>query len=294
MTPAFDPIAARLYDRRRLQRWIDQWLDEDCGHGDLTTEIMIAPEAEGRFAVTARQPFTLAGLEIAEAVFRRVNPARADEIEWAAEAADGEQVAPGAVLARVAGPARLILTGERVALNLLQHLSGVATLTAAFVEAVSGTGVAVADTRKTTPGLRGLEKYAVRCGGGRNHRLGLDGGIMLKDNHIAVAGGIGPAVAKARAAAPLLTKIEVECDRLDQVDAALEAGADVIMLDNMNNADMTEAVARVGGRALLECSGGVTLQTIRGKAETGVDVISVGRMTQAAAAVDIGLDADAG
>lgn len=276
-----------MYDRRGVESLIDQWLAEDIGHGDLTTEIMIDADASGAFALNARQDLTVAGLEIAGLVWRR----RDDRVSFEPAARDGETAVKGALLARVEGPAQPILTAERVALNVLQHLSGIATLSAAYVAEIKGTGAALVDTRKTTPGLRVLEKHAVVCGGGRNHRLGLDGGIMLKDNHIAVSGGIAAAVARARAQAPLLTKIEVECDRLDQVDEALAAGADVIMLDNMNNDDMREAVGRIAGRALVECSGGVTLETIRGKAETGVDVISVGRITQSAPAVDIGLDA---
>lgn len=276
-----------MYDRRSLDALIDAWLDEDVGHGDLTTEIMIDRSATGAFALTARQPFVVAGLEVALAVFRRLDPA----LDIAAACEDGARLDKGAVLARIEGRAQPILTAERVALNILQRLCGVATLTAEYAAAIEGTGAVLVDTRKTTPGLRMLEKHAVVCGGGRNHRLGLDGGVMLKDNHIAVAGGLAAAVAHAKAQAPLLTKIEVECDTLDQVDEALAAGADVIMLDNMSNADMSEAVRRVGGAALLECSGGVTLETIRAKAETGVDVISVGRITQSAPAVDIGLDA---
>ena len=264
-----------MYDRRTVLHLIDQWLDEDIGHGDLTTEIMIDADAEGAFALNAREELTLAGLQVAADVFRRVDA----RIAFDAATEDGARVAKGAVLARIAGPARPILTAERVALNILQRLSGIATLTAAYVKEIEGAGATLVDTRKTTPGLRMLEKHAVACGGARNHRLGLDGGIMLKDNHIAVAGGLKQAVARARAHAPLLTKVEVECDRLDQVDEAVAAGADVIMLDNMSNAQMREAIGRIKGRAVVECSGGVTLETIRGKAETGVDVISVGRIT---------------
>ena len=267
---------------------IDLWLAEDVGHGDLTTQLMVPPEANARFAINAREPLTLAGIEVAARVFARVDPSVAVRMELR----DGETVAAGTRLAAVEGRAQAILTAERTALNILQHLSGIATLTAAYVAAIEGTGARLADTRKTTPGLRGLEKYAVRCGGGQNHRLALDGGVMLKDNHIALAGSIDAAVQLVRRDAPLLTKIEVECESLEQVAEAVEAGADVIMLDNMADAAMREAVALVAGRALVECSGGVRLETIRAKAQTGVDVISVGRITQSAPACDIGLDAD--
>ena len=267
---------------------IDLWLAEDVGHGDLTTQLMVPPEANARFAINAREPLTLAGIEVAARVFARVDPSVAVRMERR----DGETVAAGSRLAAVEGRAQAILTAERTALNILQHLSGIATLTAAYVAAIEGTGARLADTRKTTPGLRGLGKYAVRCGGGQNHRLALDGGVMLKDNHIALAGSIDAAVQLVRRDAPLLTKIEVECESLEQVAEAVEAGADVIMLDNMADAAMREAVALVAGRALVECSGGVRLETIRAKAQTGVDVISVGRITQSAPACDIGLDAD--
>lgn len=276
-----------MYDRRRLRRMIEDWLDEDVGFYDLTTEIMIPAGARGRFVYNAREPLVLAGLEAAAMAHQALDP----DVAFTASFADGDRVEPGAAIAVVEGDARAILTAERVALNLVQRLSGVATLTAAYAAEIADFRAVLVDTRKTTPGLRVLEKHAVVCGGGRNHRLGLDNGVMLKDNHIALCGGVAEAVAKARAAAPLLTKIEVECDRLDQVSEALAAGADAIMLDNMSNEAMRQAVALVAGRALLECSGGVRLDTIRAKAETGVDVISVGRITQSAPAVDIGLDA---
>ena len=197
----------------------------------------------------------------------------------------------GEPLARVHGPAQGILTAERVALNILQRLSGIATETARYVAEIGNHRACLVDTRKTTPGLRMLEKHAVQCGGARNHRLGLDSGVMLKDNHIAVAGSIAAAVERARAAVPILTRIEVECDRLDQVDEALAAGADTILLDNMPLEVMRTAVARVGGRVPLEASGGVRFERIRAIAETGVDFISCGRLTQGSPAVDIGLDA---
>ncbi len=275
-----------LIDRRKLEKLIDLWLDEDCNYFDLTAKIMVDDGAVASFAMNAREPVVLSGLPVAEMIFRRLDP----DCRFEASGRDGDRIAAGATFATVSGNAQALLTAERVALNLVQRLSGIAGLTADYVREIEGTGAFLVDTRKTTPGLRMLEKYAVTCGGGRNHRLGLDNGIMLKDNHIAVAGSIAAAVARAKAHAPVLTKIEVECDRLEQVREALEAGADVIMLDNMSNAEMREAVAFVAGRVPLECSGGVRLETIRGKAETGVDFISVGRITQSAPCVDIGLD----
>jgi len=199
-------------------------------------------------------------------------------------------VEAGKILMFVSGRAREILTAERNALNLLQHMSGIATLTARYVEAIDGTGCQLLDTRKTTPGLRMLEKHAVTCGSGRNHRLALDSGLMIKDNHIAVCGGLTQAIRKAKARVPALTRVEVECDRLDQLEEALAAGADMLLLDNMSPDMLRQAVKIVGGRIPLEASGGITLETIRSKAETGVDYVSVGRITQSAPAVDIGLD----
>ncbi len=273
-----DPMAldARLRD----------FLQEDIGHVDLTATLMVDEAMTGRFEMRAREPMTIAGLAVAARVFSLYDAG----IDIERLAADGQTVPEGAVLMRLQGPARSLLTVERTALNLIQHLSGIATLTARYVERIAGTGAQLVDTRKTTPGLRALEKHAVACGGGRNHRLGLDSGVMLKDNHIAVCGGIAEAVARARSRVPVLTRIEVECDRLDQVEEALAAGADVIMLDNMPVETMRRAVELVDGRVPLEASGGVRLETIRDIAETGVDFISVGRITQSAPAVDIGLD----
>lgn len=275
-----------MYDKRRIAKLIELWLDEDVAYYDLTAQIMVERGTQATLAYNAREPFVLAGIEIAGMVHRRLDP----ECRFDVRVADGTTVAKGAMLATISGDAQAILTGERVALNIMQRLSGIATLTAQYVKEIAGTSARLIDTRKTTPGLRMLEKYAVTCGGGRSHRLGLDNGIMLKDNHIAVCGSIANAVARAKASAPILTKIEIECDRLEQVAEALAAGADVIMLDNMSNEEMREAVAKVAGRVPLECSGGVRLDTIRGKAETGVDYISVGRITQSAQCVDIGLD----
>ena len=275
-----------LIDMRRVERLIDLWLDEDSNYFDLTARIMVDDDAVATFAMNAREEVVLSGLPVAARIFRALDP----DCSFETSHRDGDRVPAGTTIATVTGDAQALLTAERVALNLVQRMCGIAGLTADYVREIEGTGAVLVDTRKTTPGLRMLEKYAVTCGGGRNHRLGLDNGIMLKDNHIAVAGSIAAAVARAKAHAPLLTKIEVECDRIDQVREAFEAGADVIMLDNMENDAMRDCVAWIGGRVPLECSGGVRLDTIRAKAETGVDYISVGRITQSAPCVDIGLD----
>ncbi|MCX7323028.1 MAG: carboxylating nicotinate-nucleotide diphosphorylase [Hyphomicrobiales bacterium] len=275
-----------MYDRFATERLIDLWLREDIGACDLTVQVMIEESEMGAFRMNAREPMVLAGLDVAAAVFRRYEPA----LSVAVSAKDGDRVAKGATLLLVKGPARGILTAERTALNIVQRLSGIATETARYVDAISGTRARLIDTRKTTPGLRMLEKHAVTCGGGLNHRLGLDNGVMIKDNHIAVCGGVAPAVERARKKLPVLTKIEVECDRLDQVREAVAAGADVIMLDNMSITDMREAVAYIDGRAKVEASGGIRIDTIRAIAETGVDYISTSKITQSAPAVDIGLD----
>lgn len=275
-----------LLDLRRINQLIDLWLDEDVNYYDLTAKIMVDDDAVAKFGMNAREPIILSGLKIAEMVFKKMDPDCSFETNYK----DGDRVEKGETFAVITGNAQALLTAERVALNLVQRMCGIAGLTAQYVDAIKGTGVTLLDSRKTTPGLRMIEKYAVVCGGGRSHRLGLDNGIMLKDNHIAVAGSITAAVQRAKAYAPMLTKIEVECDRLEQVEEALASGVDVIMLDNMSNEDMAKAVEMVGKRIPLECSGGVRLETIRAKAETGVDYISVGRITQSATCVDIGLD----
>lgn len=275
-----------LLDLRRIDKLIDLWLDEDVNYYDLTAKIMVDDDARAKFGMNAREDIILSGLKVAEMIFRKLDP----DCTFETDRKDGETVKAGETFAVITGNAQALLTAERVALNLMQRMCGIAGLTAQYVKEIEGTGAILLDSRKTTPGLRMLEKYAVTCGGGRSHRLGLDNGIMLKDNHIAVAGSIAAAVKRAKSFAPMLTKIEVECDRLDQVTEALEAGVDVIMLDNMSNDDMREAVRMVAGRIPLECSGGVRLDTIRGKAETGVDFVSVGRITQSATCVDIGLD----
>jgi nicotinate-nucleotide pyrophosphorylase (carboxylating) len=275
-----------MLDLFTVGRLIDLWLAEDIGHGDLTSLAMIDADARGAFHMNARQPLTLAGIEVAAACFRRYDP----QIDIELGAADGQRLASKARLMTVAGRAQSVLTVERTALNIVQHLSAIATETARYVDAIAGTRAKLIDTRKTTPGLRMLEKHAVVCGGGANHRLGLDGGVLIKDNHIAVAGSIVKAVERARSRVPTLVKIEVECDRLDQVREALDAGADIILLDNMTLDEMREAVRLVNGRIPLEASGGVRFETVRAIAETGVDYISTSKVTQAAPAVDIGLD----
>lgn len=275
-----------MYDKFNVLRLIDQWLAEDIGHVDLTAQLMVDPRATATFHMNAREPLIVAGAEVAATVFSRYDSAVAVELR----VRDGDAIGKGAVLAVVSGPAQSLLTVERTALNIVQRLSGIATETARYVRAIAHTSARLLDTRKTTPGLRMLEKHAASCGGALNHRLGLDSGIMLKDNHIAVCGGIAGAVRRARERAPALTMIEVECDRLDQVGEAAAAGADVIMLDNMSIPDMAEAVRLVAGRAKLEASGGIRLETIAAIAETGVDFISTSRPLQSAPAVDIGLD----
>ena len=266
---------------------IDRALAEDIGFCDLTSELVIPAEARAELVLNARQDIVAAGLDVAARVFRR----RVPECRVELRVKDGERVKAGAAMGRVEGPARGLLAVERTALNFLQHLSGIATLTAQYAERVAGTRAVLIDTRKTIPGLRALEKHAAHLGGARNHRLRLDDGVLIKDNHISVCGSLSAAVGRARAGAPVLTKIEVECDTLDQVREAIEAGADMILLDNMGLEDMRQAVALSGGRIPLEASGGVRLENIRAIAETGVDFISVGRITQSAPAVDIGLDA---
>jgi nicotinate-nucleotide pyrophosphorylase (carboxylating) len=262
-------------------------LAEDLGRaGDLTSQACIDPGARLSAAFAARQSGVIAGLACARLAIAALDPAARFETLIG----DGETAQLGAVLARVEANARALLGAERVALNLLSRLSGVATLTAAYVEAVSGTAVAIVDTRKTTPLLRTLEKYAVRCGGGANHRFGLDDAILIKDNHIAACGGVGEALRRARAGVGHMVRIEIEVDTLDQLSEALEQGPDVIMLDNFGLENLAMAVALTRGRAILEASGGVSLSTVRAIAQTGVDLISVGALTHSAPVLDIGLD----
>jgi nicotinate-nucleotide pyrophosphorylase (carboxylating) len=275
-----------MYDTFQTDRLIDLWLAEDIGYCDLTAQVMIEPHETGAFVMNAREKLIVAGIDVAVRIFKRYDPS----LDVSVHVKDGDTIEKGTIMLTVRGNARSVLTAERTALNIVQRLSGIANLTAEYVAAVAGTRARLIDTRKTTPGLRMLEKHAVTCGGGLNHRLGLDNGVMIKDNHIAVCGGIAKAVERARRQLPVLTKLEVECDRLDQVREALEAGVDVIMLDNMSVADMAKAVDMVGGRTKLEASGGISLATIGEIAKTGVDYISTSKINQASSCVDIGLD----
>lgn len=276
-----------MIDPLVVAKIIDAALEEDIGFCDLTSELVIPRNASADLALNARHEMVIAGIDIAGQVFKR----RVPECRFEKFVDDGARVHAGTRLAVVSGPAQGLLTAERTALNLLQHLSGIATLTAQYADRIRGTKAVLIDTRKTTPGLRALEKHAAQMGGARNHRLRLDDGVLIKDNHIAVCGSIKAAVERAQAGCPTLTKIEVECDTLGQVHEALAAGADCILLDNMSLDELRKAVRIVGGRVPLEASGGVRLETIRGIAETGVTFVSVGRITQSAPAVDIGLDA---
>lgn len=263
-------------------------LAEDLGRaGDLTSQACVPAEARLSVIWAARRPGVLAGLDCARLALAELAP----EAGFIALADDGDTLSPGQVLARAEAPARAVLAAERTGLNLMGRLSGIATLTRAYVDAVAGTGVRITDTRKTTPGLRQLEKYAVRCGGGVNHRFGLDDAILIKDNHVAACGGVRPALERAQATAGHLVKVEIEVDGLDQLAQALPLSPDVIMLDNFSLADLRKAVAMTAGRVTLEASGGVDLTTVRAIAETGVQVISVGALTHSAPGLDIGLDA---
>jgi nicotinate-nucleotide pyrophosphorylase (carboxylating) len=272
-----------------VRELIERALREDVGPGDATTSALLSPGQSGAARLIAKSPLVVAGLPFAEAVFHAVDP----ETKMEALKAEGERAAGGETLAGVSGSAASLLAAERVALNILQGLSGVATLTAEFVRRVEGTGVRILDTRKTTPGMRLMEKYAVRVGGGSNHRFGLFDGVLIKDNHIRAAGGIARAVALVREArAGRLLRIEVEAETLEQVEEALLAGADVVMLDNMSLEDMRKAVALARGRAALEASGNVTLETVAHIAHTGVDYISTGAITHSAPAADISMEMD--
>jgi nicotinate-nucleotide pyrophosphorylase (carboxylating) len=264
-------------------------LAEDFGDaGDITTTATIPAAATARAVIVARKPGTIAGLDVARRVFELAG----GRVDAVSAVADGDKVGAGAVLLQLSGSARTILTGERVALNVLGRLSGIATATAEIVTAVAHTRARICCTRKTTPGLRALEKYAVRCGGGVNHRFGLYDAVLIKDNHIVAAGGIMKAVIAARAATGHMVKIEVETETIAEVEEALAAGADVIMLDNMTPAAMKDAVARIKGRAITEASGSVTIATAPAIAATGVDLISVGWITHSAPNLDVGLDFD--
>jgi nicotinate-nucleotide pyrophosphorylase (carboxylating) len=298
---AYPPFLPPYLPGVMLEDIVRTALLEDLGRaGDITTAATIAPHLQATAVMRSREAGTVAGLELARTAFRLVDPA----LDFVPLQADGARLSPGSPIARITGPARGLLSAERVALNFLMHLSGVATLTARYADAITGTGARVTCTRKTLPGLRALEKYAVRLGGGSNHRFGLDDAILIKDNHIAVCGGVAPAIRAARAYAGHLVRIEVEVDGLDQMQEALSAAPDVILLDNMGPDLLTRAVALNAAhwslsaeayaddprRTRLEASGNVTLQTIAAIAETGVDYISTSRITMAAPTLDIGLD----
>ncbi len=275
-----------LPPKDELHLMIEEWVAEDVGIQDLTTNIMIPANAKADFVMNTRQDIVIAGIEVAAEVFRHMVP----EAKVKTLVKDGTFAKKGTSLMRITGPGRGLLTAERTSLNILQFMCGIATLVREYASKIDHTNAQLIDTRKTIPGLRMLSKYSACIGGCRPHRLGLHDGVMIKDNHIAVHGSITKAVAQARALTPALTKIEVECDTLKQVEEAASAGADVIMFDNMSADMMKKGIEIIAGRARTEASGGIRLDTIKEKAESGVDVISVGRMTQSAPAVDIGLD----
>ena len=270
-----------------VEQAIKAALEEDLGQaGDITTNAIVPADAQGEAAIVARQDGVVAGLDLAEAAFKALDP----EIRFERIVEDGGKVAAGGNIAQVSGKTRAMLTGERTALNFLNRLSGIATMTAAFVEAVKGTGARIACTRKTTPGLRALEKYAVRAGGGVNHRFGLYDAVLVKDNHIAAAGGLDKALERLAAGKRHLVKVEVEVDTLDQLKEALKFPIDAVLLDNMDVATLKRAAELVAGRVLTEASGGVTLQNVREVALTGVELISVGALTHSPRILDSSLD----
>jgi nicotinate-nucleotide pyrophosphorylase (carboxylating) len=273
--------------RALVARAVADALAEDLGlAGDLTTDATVAADAHADAVIASRQAGVIAGLDLAEEAFATMD----ESVRFERVKADGDRVDKGDVVARISGNARAILTGERVALNYLGRLSGIASLTRRYVDAVAGTKAAIADTRKTTPGLRAFEKYAVRCGGGQNHRTGLFDAILIKDNHIVAAGGVETAIARARAYAGHMVKIEVEVDTLDQLALVLNHKVDAVLLDNMAPETLAKAVKMVGGRLITEASGGVSLTTVRAIADSGVDLISVGALTHSASVLDLGLD----
>ena len=275
------------YAQVELHALVKSALDEDGAFNDLTTIATVVSDRHARGRLVARAPGVLCGISLALEAFRTLDP----KVTMRVDSEDGARLMPGDSILYLSGHARALLAAERVALNFLQRLSGVASMTARYVDAVSNTHAKILDTRKTTPGWRLLEKYAVRAGGGTNHRLNLSTAVLIKDNHLAsVDGDVALAVRRARDLAPVGTKVEVECDRIKQVQAALEAGADIIMLDNMSTTQMQECVALVAGRALTEASGGVNLDSVRAIARTGVDWISVGALTHSAPALDLALD----
>lgn len=262
-------------------------LEEDLGGvGDITTNTIIPPDAQGDASIIVRKPGVIAGLDLAEATFKSLDP----DVRFTRIVEDGSKVEAGATIARIAGKTRALLTGERTALNFFGRLSGIATLTAGYVAAVEGTHAKIVETRKTTPGLRALEKYAVRCGGGTNHRFGLYDAVLVKDNHIAAAGGLAEALNAVRTAVGHLVKIEVEVDTLDQLENVLRFPIDAVLLDNMDAGTLKRAIALVKGRVITEASGGVTLESVREIAKTGVDLISVGALTHSARSLDSSLE----
>lgn len=271
---------------RMLDKQLEEWLAEDVGSGDLTSEALLPEGAVTTGIIHAKDTGILCGVEVARQVFRVLDPS----LTFEALAKDGDKLEPGTLIAKVTGSARSVLTGERLALNLLQHLSGIATRTKKLADLAKPYGTRVVDTRKTTPGLRLLEKYAVRAGGGHNHRLGLYDAILIKDNHIAVAGGVKEALARAKAYASHMTRIEIEVESLAQAKEALEGGADVIMLDNMAPDAMKECVEMIDHRAVVEASGGIDEHNLEAAAAAGVDVISIGALTHSVKALDISLD----
>jgi nicotinate-nucleotide pyrophosphorylase (carboxylating) len=279
VVPPLYPIQYRELVHRALR--------EDLGRGgDLTTDAIVAPDEEAAGRIVVREPGRVAGVDVAVAAFVALDERVSSEVELG----DGGDAEAGALLVRLAGPARTLLTAERTALNFLGHLSGIATLTRVFVAAVAGTGAGVVCTRKTTPGLRALEKYAVRCGGGANHRFGLDDAVLIKDNHVAIAGGVLPAVERVRASVGHTVKVELEVDTLEQLEEGLAVGVEAVLLDNMTIDHLRGAVAMVDGRAITEASGGVTLDNVAEIAATGVDLISIGALTHSAPSLDVALE----
>ena len=268
-----------------LNRLIDLALEEDIGTGDITTETLIPADVEGDAVLIAKEDLVVAGIPVAQAVFKRLDPT----ITFPEQLADGTSVTPGTCILKVHGRLQSLLTGERTALNFLQRLSGIATHVRRYLEAMPATAIRLVDTRKTTPGWRALEKYAVRTGGAANHRMSLSDGILIKDNHVAICGGIRAALEKARQTAPHTLKLEIEVATPAEAQEAAEAGADIIMLDNMAPKTIREAVRRIDGRALVEVSGGVNRDNIAALAASGVDIVSVGALTHSAVAVDISM-----
>jgi len=280
--PDLSPLPAHL-----VRAAVARALEEDLGlSGDITSQACLPAGAKARVVMASRKAGVVSGVDVAVEAFRQMD----ERIRVTVLKQDGEKIAPGDVILKIEGNARAVLSAERTALNFMGRMSGIATLTAAYVERVKQTKARILDTRKTTPGLRAFEKYAVACGGGVNHRFGLFDCILIKDNHVGVAGGVKPALKRAKKAAGSTVKIEIEVDSLAQLDEVLEEGADIVLLDNMDTATLAEAVRRARGRIVTEASGGVTLETVRAIAETGVDYISAGALTHSAPVLDLGLD----